>query len=483
MSTSSTNDGTDDMALVRELPDDVLVDVLRHLPPRSLAASRRVCRAWRDAVDAHGLLRADLLPLAVRGFFIYYYDHGREFFSRPTTGPAICGDLDFVPGCWNVEGHCNGLLLCSGRGDRDYVANLATRRAARLPPRPPSSRAGTSSRSFEYEAACLAFDPAVSPHYEVLVVPFTDPEISPHLETPQPEWPPASYALQVFSSLTGRWEERIFAREEGCAAAGAVVRKGRRRRWRRDAVYWRGAVYLHCGNDYLIRISMSDAKYKLVPMPTDVEVGPYGYGTFHLGRSKKGVYCAFTYNFHGLRIFRLDESYGQTEWVMEHSIDLRTFSRKLHAHEDNSQQSAGPWALQNIYDCEYYTSDYEHSEKEIVEEKSEWDSDDDNEKFEWDSDDDNVLHTEDMVEGNYDGYTHVLGFHPFKEVIFLNASLRRGIAYHWKSSKFQNLGDICPIDYEENAGPVAGIDTSFLYTPCWMDLPKVNWDDTHVEED
>lgn len=42
---------------------DVLVDILRHLPPRSLAASRCVCTSWRAIVDHHRLLRADLLPL------------------------------------------------------------------------------------------------------------------------------------------------------------------------------------------------------------------------------------------------------------------------------------------------------------------------------------------------------------------------------------------------------------------------------------
>jgi hypothetical protein len=92
---------------------------------------------------------------------------------------------------------------------------------------------------------------------------------------------------------------------------------------------------------------------------------------------------------------------------------------------------------------------------------------------EWNSDDDNVLNTEDMVEGRHDGYTSLLGFHPYKEVLFLNAALSRAVAYHWNTSKFQDMGNICPADYRDLAGHVAGFESSFIYTPCWMeDLPE-----------
>ncbi|KAK1626316.1 hypothetical protein QYE76_000631 [Lolium multiflorum] len=38
------------------LPNDILADVLHRVPLRWLAAARCVCRAWRDAIDANGLL-------------------------------------------------------------------------------------------------------------------------------------------------------------------------------------------------------------------------------------------------------------------------------------------------------------------------------------------------------------------------------------------------------------------------------------------
>ncbi|KAL6637014.1 hypothetical protein ACP70R_024586 [Stipagrostis hirtigluma subsp. patula] len=102
------------------LPDDALADVLRRLPPRGLAASRCVCKAWRAIVDGRRLLRADLLPHAVRGVFLGYHDLDYPaFLSRPTAaGPEILGELDFDhdpdPLNWSfasVLDHCNWLLL------------------------------------------------------------------------------------------------------------------------------------------------------------------------------------------------------------------------------------------------------------------------------------------------------------------------------------------------------------------------------------
>jgi hypothetical protein len=69
------------------LPEDVLAEVLRRLPPHFLAASRRVCRAWRHTVDAR--LRGHLLSRSVRGIFINYVTHRygfSEFFS-PSHAP------------------------------------------------------------------------------------------------------------------------------------------------------------------------------------------------------------------------------------------------------------------------------------------------------------------------------------------------------------------------------------------------------------
>jgi len=54
-----------DTGMEDQLPEDVLTDILRRLAPRGLAISRCVCKAWHTTIDAHRLLRVDLLPHSV----------------------------------------------------------------------------------------------------------------------------------------------------------------------------------------------------------------------------------------------------------------------------------------------------------------------------------------------------------------------------------------------------------------------------------
>ncbi|XBH58934.1 hypothetical protein VPH35_080282 [Triticum aestivum] len=184
------------------LPSDLLLDVLRRLPGRSLAVSRCVCRAWRDLIDAHThtLLLPQVFPREFPGVFATYYGFGYKcptwirlhILSKhnTTTSPTITYlihnirhnsnsfDPNFaldahVPGYrrlfWNhwdcrVKQHCNVLLLVTG--DYRYnpslnaivVCNPATSRYARLP-QPPTPW------PYSVEGVFLAFDPAVSPHH------------------------------------------------------------------------------------------------------------------------------------------------------------------------------------------------------------------------------------------------------------------------------------------------------------------------------
>lgn len=78
------------------------------------------------------------------------------------------------------------------------------------------------------------------------------------------------------------------------------------------------------------------------------------------------------------------------------------------------------------------------------------------------SDDESVLHNEDSTgQSYYDGYLEILGLHPYKEIVFLHKSMRRGLAYHLTSSRLEDLGDLCPYNLS-----IDDIGTSFPYTPC-----------------
>lgn len=183
------------------LSDDVLAVVLRRLAPLFLAASRCVCKAWRDVVDAHHLLRAELLPLSPGGIFMDFNNyHISEFLARPSTSaarPCISGNHDYLPDAgvrsWSdVRDHCNGLLLVwsyDADGDcREYVLNPATRWCAPLPPCPPP-RVEMNTMDDKY----LAYDPTISPHYQVFSIAcfayntYCQPD--PSIE--KSEWPPS----------------------------------------------------------------------------------------------------------------------------------------------------------------------------------------------------------------------------------------------------------------------------------------------------
>ncbi|KAF6995942.1 hypothetical protein CFC21_012360 [Triticum aestivum] len=445
------------------LPDDALAEVLRRLAPHVLAAARRVCKAWRDTVDA--CLRGSLLSRSVRGIFINFTQHScfSEFFSRPSTGPAICGGLDFLP-CMGVQvtGHCNGLLLCGERMNedralpREYVVNPATRRWARLPRRPPPHMPGFD------QTAYLAFDPAVSTHYQVFLIPRLPAAGESDDDDDESEWPPASYVMHVFSSVTQRWDEKTFLREgEAAGIVGNMDSDLWYNRHRYHAVYWQSTLYIHCQHGYLARMSLSDLTYTVIKLPGACELR--GYPNHHLGRSLGGVYCAIHDGWNQLQFWYLNESCGQIEWVLKHD----TFLGKAFEREDYARQLAKRWILQDVNYRKWsskYPEDAAYTRHANYKAPVE-------EKYDWNSDEDNVLDIEDDVQGGCRDNYYFLGFHPCKEVVFLISSgiSARGLAYDWNNSKFQDLGTSCLADYDPfNGRPCGQTDSSFPYTPCWM---------------
>lgn len=161
---------------------------------------------------------------SVHGIFSNYLDHDMtHFFSRPSysAGCGIDGCFKFLPidaiGFNKVLDHCNGLILYHGEISEQYklfVCNPATHRWVQLPP------------FTEYDSLCisaeyLVFDPAESLHYEVFLIPDL-PEIPTKKKCHKgplvgkdatAEWPPSVHTLWVFSSRTGRWEDKAFLHE------------------------------------------------------------------------------------------------------------------------------------------------------------------------------------------------------------------------------------------------------------------------------
>ncbi|CAN6374518.1 unnamed protein product [Urochloa humidicola] len=419
------------------LPDDALAVVLRGLAPRDLAVSRCVCKAWRRVVDDRRLLRADLLPRSLGGIFLNL--HGlwfTQFLARPTTGAAVSGRLDYTVSdepdgrmpILYVRDHCNGLLVL-----KHCVVNPATRQWAVLPPRPeelpqsPPPGMGVCIDEF------LVFDPTLSPDdFELFILPSVPYKLKQSNECEESEWPPTTLILSVFSSKTGSWEEREFGREGEAAGTLPCMVGSIRSFFNHQGCYWRGALYVCCSDCFIMRISVSDSMYRVIRLPTED-------GEFYLGKSIKGIYCASLFQESQLQIWFLNDEFGHdhTEW------EFYYWRHEKHPDED---------------------SDVEDMEA-IVEEKME-------EKFEWDSDNDNVL--EHGGRSN-DSYIVFLGFHPYKEVVFLSDKFNRVLAYNWSSSKLQDLGKLYPKFYIERDLQFHHrlASASFPYTPCWLgELPE-----------
>lgn len=112
------------------------------------------------------------------------------------------------------------------------------------------------------------------------------------------------------------------------------------------------------------------------------------------------------------------------EWVLKHHIDLapwRTAARMSHL-----QKIEGPWVLMDAKNCDIKMLTEEHSAR--------------------DSDGDGVLQYEDG-DDQYQRMFFILGFHPYKEVLFLMVSLT-GVAIHLETGKVQLLGEACPAEYD-----------------------------------
>jgi hypothetical protein len=245
------------------LPVDALADIFGRLEACDLAASRCVRKAWRAVVDDHGLLLPHILPHSVQGIFVSYIDYERpHWFSRPSARkPVIHGNLDFLPGYRSHSGmsdildHCNGLTLHEDLR-KLWVVNPATRRWDLIPSK-------NDGRNHPY----LAFDPAVSPHYEVFSIPDVPkkavPPVPDEQEDPHDsmEWPPSLWILDVFSSTVRQWQKRSFVRQDDAADTVTSVQADSWSpenkcfggpRWR-YGVYWSGSLYVHCRGAFVAR--------------------------------------------------------------------------------------------------------------------------------------------------------------------------------------------------------------------------------------
>ncbi|PUZ40482.1 hypothetical protein GQ55_9G427400 [Panicum hallii var. hallii] len=162
------------------LTDELLVEILRRVPIRSLCRFKCVSRSWRNLISDP--VHRKKLPQTLPGFFYHNWNFERfptkahHFTNITGKGPPfIFPSFSFLPvpgGDVELLDSCNGLLLCRcfepGPRDADgfrpfhyVVCNPATKKWVMLP--------DGCWASGEARIARLGFDPAVSSHFHVVV--------------------------------------------------------------------------------------------------------------------------------------------------------------------------------------------------------------------------------------------------------------------------------------------------------------------------
>uniref|UniRef100_A0ACD5XGZ7 Uncharacterized protein n=1 Tax=Avena sativa TaxID=4498 RepID=A0ACD5XGZ7_AVESA len=330
----------------------------------------------------------------------------------------------------------------------------------------------------------------VSPYYEVFEIPTLGDYLRGEVVTldsmEESEWPPSLCKMYVFSSKSGCWEEKDFLREGDAAGTVGEVRAGYSEF---TAAYFRGALYVHCKTDFLMRVSLSDNTYRVIKPPMGLKVD--GHEDIIVARSEKGVYfVAFDGCWSSekwcLRVWILNESCGQMEWSLKHEKDLK------HMLPRQCFRGRVKWILEDInYKLFRVSSSTEVNNRATTEEKFEWNSDGDAEgkdmvdrvenKLELNSNNDSALNYGGAVEDHYGDESRydrfclrdieLLGIHPYKEIVFLSASRQTCLAYHLNDSKIEELGKIYPKEYESFKMLVNEMEIirSFPYTPCWIE--------------
>ncbi|CAN6212012.1 unnamed protein product [Urochloa humidicola] len=193
------------------LPNDLVVEILARLPPKSLCRFKFVSRCWLSLISdpAHRARLAQTLS----GFFFKSSGRGWRFTVLPSCVTPLGGDdggpplvdsaLSFLPPTYGeieIMDSCNGLLLLLCSGERlspppfYVVCNPATREWVALPQ--PKYTDNCRDDIVVWYAA-VGFDPAISSHFNVFQVVEEKDGIFRFVKT-----------VEVYSSKTGIWDIR-----------------------------------------------------------------------------------------------------------------------------------------------------------------------------------------------------------------------------------------------------------------------------------
>ncbi|XAR73601.1 hypothetical protein NMG60_11007622 [Bertholletia excelsa] len=287
---------------------DMLEEILQWLPVKSLLQVRCVSKLWSSLISSPPFLHKHAFRNP-RPSGLYFYHHNWGFISpawASLDGHTNPPDFAFLVGlkaqaCPRILRSCNGLLLCLHRDliptprSCYVVCNPSTRKYRTLPC--PSEIYDDNFIFLFPNQSYLAFDPAKSLHYKVLLF---YPFFQDHNDC----------CIYIYSSQNGSWKFLKLQVQQGMYLHGGVYLDG--------AINW-----IISENNVHIQFDVEAEKFTTVPLSSKPKIEPedetlfFGECGGHLLLVQRSSSVSPK---EGLELWEMDRD--RRCWIEKHRLDL-----------------------------------------------------------------------------------------------------------------------------------------------------------------
>ncbi|RWR91301.1 F-box-like protein [Cinnamomum micranthum f. kanehirae] len=307
------------------LTNDLLMDILSRLPPKSLVACKSVSKTFHRLVST--IIHSPTVPRPFSGLFIVEVDPTQgtmesfEYFNLKINGADLDDEsLSFLP-CdpdTRIIDCRGGLLLCASTNsnsveeDECYVCNPVTKQWVALPP--PPKHGFSSNYKFDVNLALVldeSSDVFVS-HYKVFLFVTLNgenlkSELDVNVESSKDgnEEPLTDLYVHVYSSKTGQWVE------SNGYSIGISFRLLEKR-----AEFLNGALLLPADPSLFLKFDVEEEYIEVMNLPTYSDTQQF-IPSICLGESQGCLNYAY-HNGSKMEVWMGENS----EWVVKHRINL-----------------------------------------------------------------------------------------------------------------------------------------------------------------